>query len=75
VQIVFSRHARGRADLYGIVEATIMMLLADLELGDGKHEITRAVESSRYPLKIVVVVKSDIMTVVTNYPVKEGRRS
>jgi len=27
----------------------------------------------KYPIKIVVAVENDIMTVITNYPLKKGR--
>jgi len=32
------------------------------------------VEGFKYPLKIVVSTEGDILTVVTNYPLKKGRK-
>jgi len=45
--------------------------LENCDLSQGKHEIRREVEGFRYPLKIVVNVKSGIITVITNYPLKK----
>ena len=39
----------------------------------GIHEIVEKVEGFRYPLKVVVAVEGDRMTVITNYPLKKGR--
>ena len=64
--IKLSRHARRRAKLYKIPEDTIFRILENMELLQGKHEIIREVEGSKYPLKIVVDIKSDIVTVITS---------
>jgi hypothetical protein len=32
------------------------------------------VEGFKYPLKIVVAVEDDVITIVTNYPLKKGRK-
>ena len=71
--IKFSRHAKRRAKLYNISEDIIINILENLELNEGEHEIIRDVSGFKYPLKIVVKVESDIVTVVTNYPLKKGR--
>jgi len=73
VIIKFSRHAKRRAKLYNISEDIIINILENLELNEGEHEIIRDVSGFKYPLKIVVKVESDIVTVVTNYPLKKGR--
>ena len=73
--IKFSRHAKRRAKLYNISEDIIINILENLKLSEGEHEIIRDVEGFKYPLKIVVKVESDIVTVVTNYPLKKGRRA
>ena len=69
----FSRHAKRRAKLYEIPESTIEKILADSDLSDGEHELIRNVSGFKYPIKIVVAVEKDIMTVITNYPLKRGR--
>jgi len=74
VEIKFSRHAKRRARLYKIPEPTVLRVLGKKELTDGHHEITENVEGFNYPLKIVVTVQDDIITVVTNYPLKKGRK-
>jgi len=74
VKIKLSRHARRRAKLYKIPEDTIFRILENMELLQGKHEIMREVEGFKYPLKIVVDIKSDIVTVITNYPLRKGRQ-
>jgi hypothetical protein len=73
VQIRFSRHARRRARLYRISEAAILDILKDIKLSPGKHEIIKEVKGFKYPLKTVVSVENDIITVITNYPLKKGR--
>lgn len=73
--IKFSRHAKRRAKLYNISEGLIISIIENLELSEGEHEIIRDVPGFKYPLKIVVKVKSDVMTVVINYPLKKGRRT
>jgi hypothetical protein len=70
--IKFSRHATRRAKLYNIPESTVEKILADLDLSDGEHELIRNVSGFKYPIKIVVVVENNIMTVITTYPLKKG---
>ena len=73
--IKFSRHAKRRAKLYNISEDIIISVIEDQKLSEGEHEIIRDVEGFKYPLKIVVKVEGDIVTIVTNYPLKKGRRA
>ena len=72
--IEFSRHAKRRAKLYNIQESTIEEILRDLDLHDGEHEIVKDVQGFQYPMKIVVSVEGNNLTVITNYPLKKGRR-
>lgn len=74
MKIKFSRHAKRRARLYKIPESTILKILLGKELHPGTHEIIENAAGFKYPLKIVVAVKDDILTVITNYPVKKGRK-
>ena len=74
MKIKFSRHAKRRAKLYKIPESTIFGILENMELSHGKHEIIKNVGGFKFPLKIVVAVESDIITVITNYPLKKGRQ-
>ena len=46
--------------------------MKNLNLENGEHEIVRKVSGFKYPIKIVVVVEKDIITVITNYPLKKG---
>ncbi len=71
--VKFSRHAKRRAKLYEIPESTIEKILADSNLGDGEHELIRDVPGFEYPIRIVISVENNIMTVITNYPLKKGR--
>jgi hypothetical protein len=73
MKINFSRHAKRRARLYDIPESTIEKILLSSELHDGDHELIEDVPGFLYPIKIVVSVKKNIMTVITNYPLKKGR--
>lgn len=74
MKIKFSRHAKRRAKLYKISESTILKILLEKGLPPGIHEIIENVEGFKYPLKIVVAVEDEILTVITNYPVKKGRK-
>jgi len=73
VEIRFSRHAKRRATLYQIPPATVLGLLEGRLLPPGVHEIVEKVEGFRYPLKVVVAVEGDRITLITNYPLKKGR--
>ncbi|KFN37795.1 hypothetical protein KN63_08165 [Smithella sp. F21] len=74
MEIKFSRHAKRRAKLYGISETTVTDILANMNLHQGEHEIIKDVRGFKYPLKIAVSVGEDLMTVITNYPLKKGRK-
>jgi hypothetical protein len=71
--VKFSRHAKRRVKLYSIPESTIENILVNMDLTQGEHEVIKNVSSFRYPIKIVVAVESDIITIITNYPLKKGR--
>ncbi|MEW6326865.1 MAG: DUF4258 domain-containing protein [Thermodesulfobacteriota bacterium] len=73
MKIKFSRHAKRRAKLYEISETTIKDILTNMNLHQGEHEIIKDVPGLKYPLKIVVSVEEDLITVITNYPLKKGR--
>jgi len=74
VEIKFSRHAKRRAKLYKIPESTILRILEGKEFNQGNQEIIENVEGFKYPLKILIAVENDIITVETNYPLKKGRK-
>ena len=75
MKVKFSRHAKRRAKLYEIPESTIEKILIDSEeFNDGKHELIIDIAAFNYPIKIVIAVENDIITVITSYPLKKGRR-
>lgn len=75
MKIKFSRHAKRRAKLYNISESVILKVLRDKDLShQGTHEIAENVKGFKYPIKIIVTVENDIITIVTNYPLKKGRK-
>jgi hypothetical protein len=74
MEIKFSRHAKRRSKLYNISESIIIDILKSMDLSQGEHEIIRNVRGFKYPLKIVIDVESDIITVITNYPLKKRRK-
>jgi hypothetical protein len=74
MEIKFSRHAKMRAKLYEISEKTITDILTNMNLHQGEHEIIKEVLGFKYPLKIVVSVEGNLMTVITNYPLKKRRK-
>jgi len=71
--IKFSRHAKRRAKLYNISGSIVTDILTGMNLRQGEHEVSKNVPGFRYPLKIVVSVEGDKVTVITNYPLKKGR--
>ena len=74
MKVRFSRHAKRRAKLYRIPESIILDILKDTKLPEGEHEIIRDVSGFELPLKIVVTVEGEIITVITNYPLKKGQK-
>jgi len=74
MEIKFSRHAKRRAKLYAISETTIASILANMTLHQGEREIIKHVTGFKYPLKIAVSVEKGLVTVITNYPLKKGRK-
>jgi hypothetical protein len=74
VKIKFSRHAKRRANLYQIAESTVLKIVQGKELRPGAHEIIQKVEGFRFPLKVVLAVENDTITVVTAYPFRKGRK-
>jgi hypothetical protein len=74
MEIKFSRHARRRAKLYGISKTTLTDILAHMNLHGGEHEIIKHVPGFQYPVKMLVSVEEDFITVITNYPLKKGRK-
>ncbi len=73
MEINFSRHAKRRARLYKIPETMVERILLESNLVIGTHELVTDIPEFKYPLKIVVSVEADRMTVITNYPLKKGR--
>ena len=73
MEIIFSRHAKRRARLYGIPESTVSAILAKMNLPQGEHEIIKDI-GQEYPLKIVVSVKKETLSVISTYPLKKGRK-
>ncbi|MBI4595279.1 MAG: hypothetical protein HY730_02755 [Candidatus Tectomicrobia bacterium] len=74
MQIKFSRHAKRRAGLYNIPESTILEILEGTEISTSTDEIIQKVEGFKYPLKIVITREDDIITIITNYPLKKGQK-
>ncbi|MBF0117839.1 MAG: hypothetical protein HQK79_03330 [Desulfobacterales bacterium] len=72
MKIKFSRHAQRRAKLYKIPEATILKILDGTEWNQGNQEIIENVDGFNYPLKIVISVEDDVITVISCYPLKKG---
>lgn len=72
MEIKFSRHAKRRAKLYQIPEPTVTSILENREFPPGEHEIVQLVDNCYYPLKIIIAVEDQTITVITNYPLKKG---
>jgi len=74
VEIKFSRHAKRRAKLYKIPESLIVNLLKNKNFSQGEYEIIENIESFKFPIKVVIVVENETITVITNYLLKRGRK-
>lgn len=73
MRIKFSRHAKRRARLYDISDSIVAGILTGMKLDQGEHEIIKTVPGFKHPLKIVVSVEGESLTVITSYPLKKGR--
>ena len=73
MKIKFSRHAKSRARLYKISESVISEILKKMEFSHGRNEIIKKAAGFKFPLKIIVDMKNDILTVVTTYPLRKGK--
>jgi hypothetical protein len=54
-------------------ESTVSAILTKMNLPQGEHEIIKDI-GQKYPLKIVVSVKKDTLSVITIYTLKKGRK-
>jgi hypothetical protein len=70
----YSRHVKRRAKLHNISESTIEEILNNLDLSEGEHELIENIPGFKYPIKIIVSVERNILTVITNYLLKKGRK-
>ena len=73
MEIILSRHAKRRAKLYRIPESTIVDILSSMNLRQGDNKIIKDVVGFKFPLKIIASVEKNVITVITNYPLKKGR--
>ena len=69
----FSRHAKRRTKLYNIPESTILDILESTKISQGEHEIIKDISGFKFPLKIVVCIKENVVTVITAYPLKKRK--
>ena len=73
MKIIFSRHAKRRAKLYNIPESVVVDLLSGVHFMPGEHQIIRQIDDFNFPLKIIITVGNEDITVITTYPLKKGR--
>ena len=45
------------------------------DLDNGEHEFIKNISGFKFPIKLKVVVVEDAATIITNYPLKKGRRT
>ncbi len=74
MKIKFTRHAQRRAKLYNIPKVAIYEILMATKLAAGRQSIVKQVAGFAYPLKVVVMVANRDVTVITNYPLKRGKK-
>jgi hypothetical protein len=70
LKVKFSRHAKRRAKLYSIQESIVEQVITEANLTDGENQIIRDLPGFKYPLKIVACLNGEVVTVITNYPLK-----
>ena len=75
MRVEFSRHARRRIKLYNIPESTLLEILENIELSQGEHKIIEDVSGIKFPVKMVIAVEGEIITVITAYPLKKRRKN
>jgi len=79
MNIVFSRHARRRLNLYKIDSIDLLSKLNKILINyrPGKYEILlhELKNKYKYPVKIVFEVKVNKIIIITVYPLKKGRKS
>jgi hypothetical protein len=39
----------------------------------GEHQLIRQIDDFDFPLKVIIAVENDDITVITTYPLKKGR--
>lgn len=74
MRVEFSRHAKRRMQLYNIPESTLLEILENIELSQGEHEIIEDVSGIKFPVKMVIAVEGEIITVITAYPLKKKEK-
>ena len=80
LKIQFSRHARRRMKLYNLSEGNVSSVILnhnpELDFPEGKQEIIseKVLSGHGYPIKVVLLVEKDCITVITAYPLKKGLR-
>jgi hypothetical protein len=52
----------------------MLAALEQRDFGPGAHQIELMIDGFKFPIKLVLNVEGDTMTVVTNYPLKKGRK-
>ena len=75
MHIQFSRHAKRRLKLYKIAAVVVFDILQEIDLSDGQHQIIRKYVGFEYPIKIVISVRGNEITVITAYPLKRGKKN
>jgi hypothetical protein len=60
--------------MYKISEETVRDIIRELNPNQGHCEMVKDVIGFKFPIKIVFVVEGSADTVITNYPLKKGRK-
>ena len=80
MEIIFSRHAKRRMQLFKLEENDVMETInsyrMDRIVQSGKHEVINRTLSEKYgyPLKVVFYQESDKIFVITAYPLRKERQ-
>lgn len=72
MDVKLSRHAKRRAKLYKISEKTIIEALQNQEVPEGKNTLICKLNDVEFPVKIIYLMKNEMVTIITNYPLKKG---
>lgn len=75
LRIQFSRHARRRAKLYGIVEQDIVDIVNEKIIEQDRIEIIVNLDKYTHAIKVIAARSGEDVMIITCYPLKKGLKN